>query len=222
MFTQLLVPLDQSALAEAAIARAVALVHATGARLDLLLVHEPFTIGGRDDAPVNSRQCASEEAYLDRMAREVISGATIKPTWALLNGRPVEMICRRAADVGADLIVMTSHGRTGFNRAWLGSVADGVIRRSHIPVLLLRSTDAQRADRSERLFSHALVLIDASAESERIIDDALAVARAGKGHITLLHIVQPVPLVIPEYGVPVAGAPRVVDIELTERVAAEA
>jgi nucleotide-binding universal stress UspA family protein len=222
MLTKIVVPLDQSSLAEDALGCALALARATDAGIDLVLVHDPFGATGYDDMPSTSQRRADEEAYLDRIAHELQSGASIRATRAVERGVPAEMICRHATDVGADLIVMTSHGRTGFNRAWLGSVADGVIREAGIPVLLLRSTEASRPARRERLFAHVLVLIDTSAESEAIIDDALSVARAGDGHITLLHIVQPVPLVIPEYGTPITGAPGVADVELTERVAAEA
>lgn len=222
MLTKILVPLDQSSLAEDALGCASALVRATGAAIDLLLVHDPFAASGYEGMPPNDQRQPSEEAYLDRIAHELQSGAAVQATCAVVHGVPAEMICRRAIDIGADLIVMTSHGRTGFNRAWLGSVADGVIRQAGIPVLLLRSTEAERSDRRERLFTHVLVLIDASPESEAIIDAALSIARAGNGHITLLNVVQPVPLIIPDYGAPMMGAPPVADMELTERVAAQA
>lgn len=221
MLTKIVVPLDQSSLAEDALGCALALARSTDASIDLVLVHDPFGASGYGDMPWNSERRAEEDAYLDRIAHELQSGASIRATTAVENGVPVEMICQRATDVGADLIVMTSHGRTGFNRAWLGSVADGVIRQASLPVLLLRSTEAERPDRHERLFTHVLVLIDASSESEEIIEDALAVARAGNGHITLLHIVQPVPLIIPNFVVPVRRAPAVADVELTDRVVAQ-
>jgi len=222
MLTKIVVPLDQSSLAEDALGCASALARATGAAIDLVLVHDPFAASGYEGMPADDQRRPSEEAYLDHIAHELQSGASVRPTFAVLNGVPAEMICRRAIDVGADLIVMTSHGRTGFNRAWLGSVADGVVRHAGIPVLLLRSTEAERPERRERLFTHVLVLIDASSESEAIIDAALSIARAGNGHITLLHVVQPVPLIIPDYGATMMGAAPVADMELTERVAAEA
>jgi len=222
MLTKIVVPLDRSSLAEDALGCASALVRATGAAIDLVLVHDPFAASGYEGMPPEDSARPNEQAYLDRIARELQSGASVQATCAVVNGVPVDMICRRAIEIGADLIVMTSHGRTGFNRAWLGSVADGVIRRAGIPVLLLRSTEAERTDRRERLFKHVLVLIDASSESEAIIDATLSIARAGNGHITLLHVVQPVPLIIPDYGAPMSGAPPVADMELTERVAAQA
>jgi nucleotide-binding universal stress UspA family protein len=222
MLTKIVVPLDRSALAEDALGCAAALMRGTGAALDLVLVHDPFATTGYEGMPADDQRRPDEEAYLERIAYELRASGSVPPTCVVVDGVPVETICRHAAEVSADLIVMTSHGRTGFNRAWLGSVADGVIRQSHIPVLLLRSSEAERPERKERLFTHVLVLIDASEESEAIIETALSVARAGNGHITLLHVVQPVPLIIPEYGTPVTGAPGVADMELTERVAAAA
>jgi len=222
MFTKLVVPLDQSSLAEDALGRAVALVRATGASLDLVLVHDPFSFSGFADVPADTKRWADEEAYLERIVHELESGASIKASHEVIKGAPVETICQHAQDIGADLIVMTSHGRTGFSRAWLGSVADGVIRQAGIPVLLLRSTEASRPDRLERLFEHVLVPIDASTVSEQIIDDALSIARAGNGHITLLHVVRPIPIVLPAYGGMPMEAPTVPDMVATEAIAAAA
>src|SRR5262249_49172238 len=154
------------------------------------------------------------------IASQLETESSIRPTCAVLTGSPVEMICRRAADVGADLIVMTSHGRTGFNRAWLGSVADGVIREGGIPVLLLRSTEAERTSRDERLFDHVLALIDSSPISETILGDAVSIARAGGGHMTLLHVVQPIPITVPDYGTPITNLPVVADMEASDAIAA--
>ena len=96
----------------------------------------------------------------------------------------------RAREIDADLIVMTSHGRTGLSRMWLGSVADGLIRHSRVPVLLLRPIDAA-APRpfAHGLYKHILVPFDGSAASEEVLPAALALAKCGSARISLLRVV---------------------------------
>jgi nucleotide-binding universal stress UspA family protein len=53
-------------------------------------------------------------------------------------GDPADTVTRRAQELGADLIAMTTHGRTGLGRLLLGSVAESVIRKAPCPVLLVR------------------------------------------------------------------------------------
>jgi nucleotide-binding universal stress UspA family protein len=65
-------------------------------------------------------------------------------------GEPVEEIVRGAREVGADLIAMTTHGRSGFGRLLFGSVAEAVLREAELPVFLMRMTEAQAAEVSEK------------------------------------------------------------------------
>jgi nucleotide-binding universal stress UspA family protein len=82
---------------------------------------------------------AQEEAR--RMLGEVVSeleSQGVKASLAVTVDLAVEGICRAAADIGADLIAIGTHGRSGLRRALLGSVADGVVRRSTLPCLLMK------------------------------------------------------------------------------------
>ena len=137
MFRKLLVPLDRSPLAEQALGAAATIARASAAKIALLMVHQPVPYAGFKDAPWKAAQATSEEKYLATIAAELESGASISTTHQLLVGDVVETICEHAKDIGADLIVMTSHGRTGFSRVWHGSVADGVLRDATLPVLML-------------------------------------------------------------------------------------
>jgi nucleotide-binding universal stress UspA family protein len=139
----------------------------------------------------------------------------------MLSGEPVEMICRRAHDIGADLIVMTSHGRTGLSRAWLGSVADAVVRRSTIPVLMLRPVDTTPTDRlaASQLFRCILVPIDGSESARGILDAAAALAQCSAATIVLLRVVPHVPKVIAyDMHEPLIFPPTIPDTEATEQV----
>jgi nucleotide-binding universal stress UspA family protein len=203
MFKKLLVPLDRSPLAEQALGAAAAIARASGAEVDVVIVHQPVPYAGFKDAPWKAAQAKDEEKYIATIAAALASGASISVAHALLHGDVIEGICEHARQIAADLIVMTSHGRTGFSRAWLGSVADGMLRRSAIPVLMLRPAEPA-VDRSavQPLFQHFLVPLDGSLLASAILPTVVELARCSKGRLSLLRIVQPVPLVIPDRPAP--------------------
>lgn len=224
MFSKLLVPLDRSPLAEQAIGHAAAIARASHAEIDFVLVDQPFPFGGFSDLPWKADKSTDDDsAYLEALAGDVSSGASVPVTHAVVRGESVEMICRRALDVGADLIVMTSHGRTGFSRAWLGSVADGLLRRSSIPVLMLRPIEGKSARASTpHPFKRVLVPLDGSALAMDILATASALARCSGARITLLRVVQPVPLITPDAGMPLVYPPLIEDEAATARLEDEA
>ncbi len=223
MFTKLLVPLDRSPLAEQAIGQAAAIARASQADVDLVLVHQPLTFGGFADAPWNAQQWNDEHKYLESIVEELVSGSSVSTTHAVLRGETVEMICQRAWDVDADLIVMTSHGRTGLSRAWLGSVADGVLKRSSIPILVLRPVETKTDRRAaHHLFNNVLVPLDGSALSMDILACAFSLARCSGARVTLVRVVQPMPAVTLDAGIPYAFPPAAQDSGATDRLVAEA
>lgn len=223
MFKRLLVPLDGSPLAEQAVGQAAAIARASRADVELVLVHQPLPFAGFNDTPWSAAQPNAEDAYLVRIVRELASGASVAATAMVLRGETVEMICGRARDIDADLIVMTSHGRTGLSRAWLGSVADGVLRRSAIPVLVLRPVD-NKADRlaAHHLFKHILVPLDGSGLASDILVSAADLARCGGARITLLRIVPPVPLLTVDVDMAFTYPPIVQDDAATAKLVEEA
>lgn len=221
MLRKLMLPLDRSPLAEQAIGPAAAIARASHASLDVMMVHEPLP--GLADAPWNEGWLREEDQYLEILTAELTTGAGIKVSHAILRGDPTEMICARAVDIGADLIVMTSHGRTGLSRAWSGSVADGVLRRSGTPVLMLRPQN-RKIDRlaARHLFNKVLVPLDGSALSAAILPSAMELATCGGGSIALLQVVHPVPLITADLGSPLLYIPSLQDDKATEGLVAAA
>lgn len=222
MFKKLLVPLDRSALAEQALGQAAALARAAHAELDLVLVQAPFPFAAVSDTPRSESEWNAEHRYLETIARELESGAAISVTHTMMRGIPANMICSRARDVSADLVVMTSHGRTGLSRALLGSVADAVVRHSPVPVLVLRPTEASRPRLAvPRPFKHVLVALDNSAHALDAIRPAANLAHASDATLVLLHVVPPVPLFSArDVAAPLAYAPVIIDEATTAAVAA--
>ena len=85
---------------------------------------------------VEARRQAAEE-YLAPIAAALRSRG-VDTAWAIRRGRPAEEILDGARESGADLIVMSSHGRSGVSRLVLGSVAESVLRATAVPILLIR------------------------------------------------------------------------------------
>ena len=123
MFTKVVIPLDGSELAEQALAPACRIAERFGSELLLLRVVTP------------ERPLVEEaEAYLSGLALPVL-GLSIRTR--VLCGAPPELIIAAAAESGADLIVMSTHGRAGLLRLLYGSVTEAVLRGSPVPVLVV-------------------------------------------------------------------------------------
>lgn len=223
MFNKILVPLDRSALAEQAVGQAAAIARAEHSTIDLVLVHEPFPFAGYIDYPWAAEESSYELKYLEAIAAEIKSGAGVSATCAVLRGAPAEMICRRAADGGADLIVMTSHGRTGFSRSWLGSVADAVMRHVSIPVLVLRpERPAMHRGGAVPRIARILVPVDGSTTSSSILPAAAELAKAAHATLSLLKVVPVVPILLPyDPALPISTLPLIPDTVATQRLADE-
>lgn len=220
MLKKLLVPLDRSSLAEQALGQAAALARAAHADIDLVLVHAPSPFAAYSAAPSNESEWNAEHEYLEATARELESGARVSATHTMMRGAPADLICSRARD--ADLVVMTSHGRTGFSRAWLGSVADAVVRHSPAPVLILRPSEGSRPRlAAPHPFKSVLVALDNSALALEAIGPAVDLARASNATLVLLHVVAPVPLFSSkDVSAPVAYAAVIIDETTTAAVTA--
>jgi nucleotide-binding universal stress UspA family protein len=106
-------------------------------------------------------------------------------------------ICDQAQTVGADVIVMNSHGRVGASRAWNGSVTDAVIARTPLPVLVLRhSLDPNQRRALPSAYPKIVVAIDGSMSSTEIFDAVSAIVTRGTSEVHLVRIVAPVTEVV--------------------------
>ena len=229
MYAKILVPLDTSPFSEQALTRAVAIARATMAQLHLVLVHSPPAYPVDGGALVGLGLLEQERAYFDGFmqgaAADLERRHGLKVHTALLDGPVVESISAYAREQGMDLIVLATHGRTGLSRAWLGSVADGVVRHATMPVLMVRPKEhapGQTHEGDGDLFKRVLVALDGSETAERIIEHAYALGASAGATYFLVRVVPPVPLPVPNYGVPNLVAAIVPDPEATEHLVADA
>jgi nucleotide-binding universal stress UspA family protein len=103
----------------------------------------------------------------------------------------VDEILKHAAELPADLIVMGTHGRTGFDRLVLGSVAERVLVKAHCPVLTIPGR-ADVVPTADRLFRHVLCPVDFSPSSMAALAHAERLARDG-AKLRVLHVVEQLP-----------------------------
>ncbi len=141
-YQTILVPLDGSALAELALAQAMPLARASHATLWLLAVEPTLDAAGVTELSWTAEDQAAMHAqranYLAQVARRVET-ADVPVRTHIFAGEPAPEILRMADQVEADLIVMSTHGRGGLQRLWLGSVALKVVQAARHPVLVVRA-----------------------------------------------------------------------------------
>jgi nucleotide-binding universal stress UspA family protein len=139
---RILVPLDGSALAEAALPTATRLAaENSGAVVLLLRAAEASTMPGVDQVGAQVAVVREAEEYLEAVAERLRRGG-VKVKTSVWYGAAAPSIVESAAVNKVDLIVINSHGRSGLGRLVLGSVAESVLRGTRVPVLLLRAQDA--------------------------------------------------------------------------------
>lgn len=143
MYKTILVTLDRSELAEQALAHAVAIADAFHAAIELVTVvpvldQEAMLATGVDIDW--EREVAQYEEYLRGIVSRVAEEGP-KVRSQVRRGDIAEEILRHAQEARADLIVMSTHGRSGLGRWVYGSIADRVLRHASVPVLLVRATE---------------------------------------------------------------------------------
>jgi nucleotide-binding universal stress UspA family protein len=178
----ILLPLDGSDLARHALPFATFLASATGARLVLTHAYRPRTLDPETDPELD---LIREHADLASGLRERGVHAA---TW-LSYGEPGPSIVDLAADLRADLIVMSTHGRGGVGQMMYGSVAEYVAHHSPVPVILVTSRSRTRwvDGQPPRL----LVPLDGSGHAERALAPACTLADTLDADLLLLHATDP-------------------------------
>jgi nucleotide-binding universal stress UspA family protein len=144
MFKHILIPADGSDNAQRAIDKAIGLALAFKSQVTAIYVIDPyaFTGAGTDFAygHVEYLSAATTEGNLAlQVAKDAFQAVGIDLTTTLVEGHTIyKGILETATQIGADLIVMGSHGRKGLEKLILGSVTSQVLSHAHLPVLVVR------------------------------------------------------------------------------------
>ena len=177
MFETILLPLDGTPQAAAALPLARTMAQVSGGRIVLMRVAT---------AP---DERADAERYLAGVASE-LGGSDLAIATEVCGGIDVAtQILWAVRDQHADLVVMATHGRSGIQRAVMGSVAESVMTDSHVPVLLVRP-GGKRTTSLRTL----LVPVDGTPGGALALVNAIDIARASGARIVLLEIAVPIPL----------------------------
>jgi len=139
-FSKILVPLDGSILAEAALWKAMEI--ADGGTISLLRAAEAPTLPGVDSPKAQVAAFRKAQEYLRRVVKRLNSKGISKVEANVWYGPPTAAIVESAHTQKVDLIVMSTHGRSGLGRLVLGSVTESVLRGTTVPILIVRPDGA--------------------------------------------------------------------------------
>jgi nucleotide-binding universal stress UspA family protein len=128
---------------------------------------------------------------LEREAAAARAAGVVVQT-VLRDGRPAEEIVAAATAMAAGLVVMGTHGRGGFERWVLGSVAEKVLRQAPCPVMTIPPASAERPPRE--LFRTIVCATDFSEASTLAVRFALSLAQEAAGRLVLLHVLEALPV----------------------------
>lgn len=202
----ILVPLDGSAFAETALPVAAGLARRLDVPVELISVVDPRVLEGTaHDVPLEAGMglppggAAGHEVleeleetlggYLDTISGELGSRAGVDVRSEVRVGLVAETLEERVRAEPPALVVMATHGRGPVSRAWLGSVADALLRHSLAPILLVRPSDGPERDDEVDLsadvpLERILLPVDGSERAEKAIP---AARRVGRGHDAPLY-----------------------------------
>lgn len=205
---RILCPTDLSEIAPRAFEHALALARFHQAEVELAYVSEPLLPGPVApatyppwailDPAVRGRLGAALEGLAAPAA-----GTGVRVETSVREGRVVHEILERARGWPADVIVMGTHGRGGFERWVLGSVTEKVLRKAPCPVLTVPPPAGELHPEGSVLFRRILCPLDFSAPSVAALGYALRLAEQSASEITIVHVLEW--LVEEEPGARIAG-----------------
>jgi nucleotide-binding universal stress UspA family protein len=187
--TRVLCPVDFSDISQHALDHAAAIARWYQAQLTLLYV---FVTRPTMDAPPLVLEDADREC-LQKSIRRMAAGlpADVRVDLRVEQAEHVHSeVLRQLAATGADLLVVGSHGRSGFQRLFLGSVTEKVIRKATCPTLVVPPRAADVPPDAPVQFKRILCAIDFSESSLSALAYALNLAEEADAHLTLLHVIE--------------------------------
>ena len=193
-FKNILCPIDLSEASVRPLAYAVAFARWYEARLTVLHVvptFDPMQVRSGLGNPVHIVQPMPREQVLDelRLALGAEQTATLDVTLAAEAGDTVATIVDRAVTMPADLMVLGTHGRSGFDRLLLGSTTEKVLRKAPCPILTV-PPHAPATAPADATFSQILCPVDFSPSALQAFGFALDLARQAGGSVTVLHAIE--------------------------------
>lgn len=192
VFQHVTVPVDGSTTSSRGVAFALELAR-EGGRVSFCSVVEPAlsyapAMQGAAGNPGPMLEVLDEDAAIFcGRAQDEATKLGIDCDTQVLHGQCIDQIRSFAANNGSDAIVIGTHGRTGFARAVLGSVAEGVMRHSNIPVVTVHEDDEMRT-------GPLAVAMDSSPAAQAALDVGIAIAAARRMKSMIVYVCNAVPI----------------------------
>jgi nucleotide-binding universal stress UspA family protein len=215
-----LCPVDFSDSSRGALRYAAAIAAHFGARLTLLAVVDPLLQEAAELTGEDSQLPAVTAREVERFFAATLDkrpDAVPEVRTEVTIGKAAPEILRVARDSGADVIVMSSHGSTGFRKLFFGSTTERVLRETQVPVLVTPGWDhgPEQLEDVPRLVRRVLAPVDLTAATPHQLNVTRGLARALNLPLLLLHVVEPVRSMFP-------GPARLPSVDAERRTRAEA
>jgi nucleotide-binding universal stress UspA family protein len=213
MFSQILLPMDRSSLAECVLPHTVAIARAFESQVTLVNVMDPPNQANwrRAVDPLNWQiRKAEATGYLDDLAAG-LQHAGLRTECQVLEGQAAERIVEFSRKHHVPLILLSSHGQSGLSGWNVSSVVHKVILRASTSIMIVRAYQPTATDEPNLHYRRLLVPVDGSQRAECVLPLASTLARVHESEILLVHIVKR-----PE--MPRRTPPSHEDIELADQV----
>ena len=189
---RILCPIDFSDDSRHALAHATSVAKWYGAPITLLHVSHPEAFTNPpllfDELPRGAAMIESAlQAAKEQMPKwsQSVTAAGVDVETLVERGDPVKRILARAAALRADLVVMGTHGRSGFERLLLGSVTEKVLRKASCPVM---AVPPPVVSAGKLPYTRLLCPVDFSESSEAALQFASSLAEEADAHLTIVHV----------------------------------
>jgi nucleotide-binding universal stress UspA family protein len=200
---RILCPVDFSDHSRHALDHAAMLARWYESTVDVLYVHPIVPVAASAPGAPLYTPLMTTERDRDELLRSMRSFADSRPGDDLvvhcdvIEGSAAPVILDRARELSSDLIVMGTHGRSGFERLLLGSITEKVLRKASCPVLSVPAR-VHGVAHTPPLFTRILCAVDFSDCSMKGLDYAMSIAQEADARLTVLHVLD-VPLEVQEY-----------------------
>jgi nucleotide-binding universal stress UspA family protein len=184
-YQRIVVPLDGFEPAERAIAPAVTLANAMAAEVILLSVVTPLPLKVDPFGQVLGREIEAANQYLETVWSQFLPASVVGKVAAIVSTEIAQSIINYCDQNKVDLIVMSSQGRSGLGRRVYGSVAEEVLNKASIDIVIVRA----QIDIEPPAFNRILVPLDGSPLAEHALGPAIEIARSFSAELILLRAV---------------------------------
>ena len=192
-----LCPVDFSKSSRGALRYAATIAAHVGGRLTLLAVNDPLVGEAAELTGGKARLVDDTIREMKKFFGQSLgAGATAfgEVQFEVASGKPAAEILRVSREHGCDLIVMASHGATGFRKLFFGSTTERVLRETVVPMLVTPGGDPgpMEFDDLRKRIHRVLVPVDLSAATLHQLVIATGLAEALSLPVVLLHVIEPV------------------------------